>query len=567
MQRVNKQLSLEVGDIEMKFSASTPVATPLRVEWTPGTVPVKATHTAVSGYAGLQFLPTALLDVTDDDAATPQEGTANYLIKPESFPPSASDPFEERRSTLTLTAKDGTEAGANTISKTVTLRQFNPAIQIKNGNAVVTSPSIASQQFITYSLSVRSNDEWEMIVNNSNGVIARIDTPVGEPNITATGEVISLTMSDKSHNGESATLTFRHKNNPAIQQQITVIMRENEANSYIVPPVAGKNTVTIPISKVFRLWDTDQDLNGTRAGDASAMSSASGYTAEVLWQDEQNLITSVSPLSAQNNTGTFTVTVNNTGLQGNAVVVLKENGVIRWNWHIWVCDFNPEENTGYNSSNGLVVMDRDLGATSTIPGDISSYGMYYQWGRPAPFPKMAAVNSPTMKTIYGAAYVREDLNPKPDNLRNLANAIQNPTTYYYNTRDIPGVPTNWCWYSPITTVQSTVPQLWITVKTDFDPCPDGWQVPPKPFIENIPHPGVASGTYIILYNLEGDKLGLFPFSGGISPSTGSISTPISNYGSYDAPKFYVESITAAASRSSTSGNSAPGRTVRCTKIQ
>ena len=61
-----------------------------------------------------------------------------------------------------------------------------------------------------------------------------------------------------------------------------------------------------------------------------------------------------------------------------------EGGKLIWTWHLWV---TPQP-TPVGCSNGFVVLDRNLGATTSEPttGGIndSSHGLLYQWGRPTP---------------------------------------------------------------------------------------------------------------------------------------------------------------------------------------
>lgn len=67
--------------------------------------------------------------------------------------------------------------------------------------------------------------------------------------------------------------------------------------------------------------------------------------------------------------------------KGNAVISLENNGKIVWSWHIWSTD---EPSTIL--VNGQNWMDRNMGATSTIPNDPGVYGLSYNPGNPFPFP-------------------------------------------------------------------------------------------------------------------------------------------------------------------------------------
>lgn len=62
--------------------------------------------------------------------------------------------------------------------------------------------------------------------------------------------------------------------------------------------------------------------------------------------------------------------------KGNALVVVRDDsGTILWSWHIWLTE-QPEEQVYYNDAG--IMMDRNLGATSAVPGDVEAIGLFYQ---------------------------------------------------------------------------------------------------------------------------------------------------------------------------------------------
>jgi hypothetical protein len=118
--------------------------------------------------------------------------------------------------------------------------------------------------------------------------------------------------------------------------------------------------------------------------------------------------------------------------KGNAVIVLKDaSGNILWSWHIWFTD-QPSGQVYYN--NAGIMMDRNLGATSTIPGDVGSLGLFYQWGRKDPLPGPSSISSNIFakSTLNKIAYV-------------------DPLSSYWTLSG--------------------------DAKIVFDPCPIGWRVP------------------------------------------------------------------------------------------
>ncbi len=75
----------------------------------------------------------------------------------------------------------------------------------------------------------------------------------------------------------------------------------------------------------------------------------------------------------------------NTGTsEGNAAIaVYNATGDILWSWHIWVTNDTIVDKE--NEKSVSYWMDRNLGALTTDPGDISNRGLLYQWGRKDPF--------------------------------------------------------------------------------------------------------------------------------------------------------------------------------------
>ena len=152
--------------------------------------------------------------------------------------------------------------------------------------------------------------------------------------------------------------------------------------------------------------------------------------------------------------------------EGNAVIAAKDaNGTILWSWHIWLTD-QPQGQTYKNGAG--VMMDRNLGAISSTPGDVGALGLLYQWGRKDPF--------------LGASSISDDIEAKstitwPSSVLSssstgtIAYATAHPTTFITVTDN-----NNNCdWY--YTGSSSTDNTRWQSSKTVYDPCPAGWRVP------------------------------------------------------------------------------------------
>ena len=196
-------------------------------------------------------------------------------------------------------------------------------------------------------------------------------------------------------------------------------------------------------------------------------------SAEVLWE---SFGTSVAPskgdIVAEANyaasDGLIHIKTPSTLKDGNALVAAKDaSGNILWSWHIWVCNgWDPDKTaqTYYNNSN--VMMDRNLGATSAKPGDVTALGLLYQWGRKDPF--------------LGSSSISEDIDAKstltwPDAVLSsketgtIAYSIAHPTTFIATREE------NYDWF--YTGEFITDNTRWQEEKTIYDPCPAGWKLP------------------------------------------------------------------------------------------
>jgi hypothetical protein len=202
-------------------------------------------------------------------------------------------------------------------------------------------------------------------------------------------------------------------------------------------------------------------------------------TAELLWQDTKGLVEQLIAAPEKNSV----YAVLQAGVSGNAVVAVKNaDGTVVWSYHLWVADFNPDENvmTWTDADSGVTykMMDRYVGAVSNLPGSDLAHGLFYQWGRKDPFgassyegkfkPMYNIDGEEVSRTIEACA--AED---------NIPNAIANPLTHYSGVSG-----GNYSW---LTTVKATIAtdaiaDLWGAVsgtQTKYDPCPAGWRVAPQ----------------------------------------------------------------------------------------
>ena len=185
---------------------------------------------------------------------------------------------------------------------------------------------------------------------------------------------------------------------------------------------------------------------------------------------------------------------------GNALIAAKnEYGTILWSWHIWVCkDYDPVATAHVYNNNAGTMMDRNLGATSTTQNAVQSLGLMYQWGRKDPFLGPGAVSyasaseqAPAASTIVWPDAVLNIAGESGAKCGSIEFSINYPTTFILHEwyKDKATTIYDWCLNMDVT--------RWLYVKTKYDPCPAGWQVPK----------GGEEGVWYVAY---GDKQGYAP---------------------------------------------------------
>lgn len=217
----------------------------------------------------------------------------------------------------------------------------------------------------------------------------------------------------------------------------------SKAGDYCFPPVKGNsNTSLSNVSSAEVLWETF----------GTSVKPAVGDLIESVVFDAGNICFS-TPASFK---------------EGNAVIAAKDPfGNILWSWHIWLTD-QPQAQVYYN--NAGTMMDRNLGATSSVPGDVGALGLLYQWGRKDPFLGASAIiyESPAAEsTITWPAPVYSAYNTGT-----IEYSIAHPTTFIEANQE------NYDWYYSYYTSNDIT--RWPTSdknKSIYDPCPDGWRIP------------------------------------------------------------------------------------------
>lgn len=242
-------------------------------------------------------------------------------------------------------------------------------------------------------------------------------------------------------------------------------------NTYLIYP--GSRFV-FPVAKAFAAWESNALLHGAGNGEGN-------LTAELVWQDVDGIVSSVS-LSGEGRDATITIETT-LAAEGNALVALKVDGDVFWSWHIWITRYSPNEPANQMATNNgpQILMDRNLGATSSVYGEDGVIGYLYQWGRKDPIPSLGAWTELDRGESYDIVRDMWDIDGNPvvlakqpasaDETANLVSSIQNP--FAFITTDT--APNDW--FSPAFNRGN---DRWIgrgNSKTIFDPCPKGWRVP------------------------------------------------------------------------------------------
>jgi len=235
------------------------------------------------------------------------------------------------------------------------------------------------------------------------------------------------------------------------------------ANCYVITAESAN------ASKIFKFKTVKGNSNETLDSPASA---------SVIWETWNNgeTVTAGSVIDAveyYNNYVYFRMPASPHA--GNALIAVKNSsGTILWSWHIWV------PSTSVSSiDNGIhttAMMDRNLGALSVAVAsadtkiDVTTMGMWYQWGRKDPFPGPSNIDTegsyPGFASVSGTA-------PSAQKVQlSLEQSIQQPTVFARGkyVDDALSVE-DW-----LSTPDGT---LWGdgTTKSKYDPCPVGYRVP------------------------------------------------------------------------------------------
>ena len=469
--------------------------------------------------------------------------------------------------TLTVTSADGKRTASAPLKVTIsTSNELSVAfgqsaynLLAEAGDVVTLSYEIEEQGYATI-------DKVE--VNASNGWTPKIaDDGYIELTVPADSKSTSVSLTVTDNFGRSASA------GTAVSLKEVVTLTER-ANCHLVAP-----------GSLIR-FDASHRGNSDEASDM-----LESVSAELLWQDVKGLINEVS-FDAK----TKTILVSVANLSGNAVVATRDaQGEINWSWHIWAADYNPKADAlqvqnDVNAKMKWVYMNRDLGATTDDWKTMDFMGLYYQWGRKDPFPRLASHETFEARPVYDMdgnetridyAFVQTT--------DNLKNAIQNPMTFYGNENNNVGD-----WYTTTLTTHNNA--LWggsddTHHKTIYDPCPAGWRIPENDYlstglqsiltycgyftqmVEAVDAEKYAKDYYVAQFSVSGYNW-YFPYAGRMSSQNGEINVADSfacywtanhykTASSYGAYYFTFNTFIGTGGKANTYEKRACGHSVRC----
>ena len=160
--------------------------------------------------------------------------------------------------------------------------------------------------------------------------------------------------------------------------------------------------------------------------------------------------------------------------EGNALIVAKDqNNIIVWSWHIWVTTYNPDSSYILFKESNEILMDRNLGALSSDPGNPLCFGLLYEWGRKDPFLSTSGLVSLSRALAYPSdLFIFTRANASTGT---IDYSISHPTEYLFGVSP----------YSIDPWLFDNNETLWDTNKTIYDPCPSGWKVADKKVWDNV----------------------------------------------------------------------------------
>ena len=363
-----------------------------------------------------------------------------------------------------------------------------------------------------------------------------------------------------------------------------------DANCYMVhPPKVGSRIYAIPIRRAATFWNKEGENGGVYGASQWAEKDYSAFTitpetewTAVVLRSDFSVPGSFLKKSAgkgydptQPTQDPYLKIKVDAGMKGNAQIAVKVGDNIVWSWHIWITDYNPDQdlspiqgqylydveggqvhrynNTLFNRTeptettvgykNGFI-MDRGLGAWGTSVPDHRK-AMYYEFGRKDPFwfptdshSKKAALEtgepSVTIQDLVIPHNIRYSVCHPTAYLTYLTDAKYQGWTAFYNGDDLTSEGNGW--FDPKYYQHIGNQDVLEIKKSIYDPCPAGWKVPNERYASDIIGLNVATdwNTYSQQYSkLElpvGGLSGMYynPEGASNKNKTGAIFFPFAN---------------------------------------
>lgn len=352
-------------------------------------------------------------------------------------------------------------------------------------------------------------------------------------------------------------IVINAKGDERIDHRITdykEVIFDTDANCYMVhpPAVEGQSRIyAFPVRRAAVFWNEEGTNDGVYGASAfsgytdCAVTGSTSWEAVVLWSDfnlsgytgDRSFLVSGfdsgTGYDPKAHSQPYIKIRVSTGMKGNVVVGMRVGGKILWSWHLWITDYDPDQNMApvsgkyiYAVPNGEIhrynspiwtteptesavgyakgfIMDRNLGASGTTFDCDGSRGCYYQFGRKDPFLDRSQDNeelyfylggtAPSEKVFnYGANNPAKRSIPcsynSADDSKNVRYTVNNPLVYIYAGPSRSGWTTIYddlgdggintvCWNDPKYNLHHGDQEKLELKKSIYDPCPPGWKVP------------------------------------------------------------------------------------------
>ena len=255
---------------------------------------------------------------------------------------------------------------------------------------------------------------------------------------------------------------------------LPVTLYYGSANSVLTPASAG--TVEIDVTPHVSFSTAFIPEGGEVLG-ADGKALVEARSADIVWQLGQSGVEGDvigTPTLSGN-----TLKVPKTGKKGNAVVAVKDaSGTVIWSFHIWVGDAKDVPCNFPGKYENFTLMDRNLGATTTEAANPDSYGNLYQWGRKDAFCRPHGLARQGARTeVFPFEGCSHELTGEA--VGTIAYSIRHPEVRIKSTSSLK----DWHFFPRVQglwgNTKAASDPLKSAVKTVYDPCPAGYQIPEK----------------------------------------------------------------------------------------